>query len=168
VSQVLQDVLFPALGYTSEFNIGLQFDQWVDQLLPMAGTPDVPDPLTQTAQCATYLNGLRDTLIASTGTRPLIRVADCNLDIMATLTGEMSGSAEDLMTHRENRNPLRQLVAGLDDQPDDAGRGFEPHHRPVSQQPELEDPVGREDHRNPHQAGRQGYPQHRAGGAAFP
>jgi hypothetical protein len=83
---------------TSEFNIGLRFDQWVDNFLPLAGTPNVPDPVSQTAQCATYLNGLRKTLIESTGTRPLIRVADRNLDIMAQLTGEISGNAEDLMT----------------------------------------------------------------------
>lgn len=75
---------------------GLSFSRWVDDLLPTPGQPDVPDPLTAPASCATYLNGLRDVTIQAGKQRPLIRVTDGNLDVMCELDGELSCSMEDL------------------------------------------------------------------------
>jgi hypothetical protein len=75
----------------------LRFDTWVADLLPTPGIPDVPDPLTAPASCATYLNGLRTVTINTwKHQRPLIRITDGDLNIMSELKGELSCSMEDL------------------------------------------------------------------------
>jgi hypothetical protein len=75
----------------------LQFDQWVDDLLETPGTSGVPNLLTEPAATAVYLNGVRNTIIAGTTLKPLVRIADCNLENFWELDGEISGSAEELM-----------------------------------------------------------------------
>src|SRR5215472_11685874 len=91
MSQALSDLF----GGPSNFDIGLQFDRWVDELLPQVG-PDVPDPLKQTGQCATYLGGIRHTVLESAKQHPLIRITDGDLNIMNTLQGELDCSVEEL------------------------------------------------------------------------
>lgn len=93
MSQFLQTII----GLPTSSPDSLQFTKWVDSVLPVSGIPDVPDPLTQPAQCATYLNGVRKIIIDSSKQRPLIRVADADLNSMYELDGELSCSVEDLM-----------------------------------------------------------------------
>jgi hypothetical protein len=92
MSQALSDLF----GGPSNFNIGLQFDQWVDQFLPQVG-PTVPDPLSETAKCATYLNGVRHTVLEGAKQHPLIRITDGDLNVMNTLEGELDCTVEELM-----------------------------------------------------------------------
>jgi hypothetical protein len=93
----MSQALSALFGGPSNFDIGLQFDQWIDKILPVAGMLDVPDLLTQPAQAATYLNGVRHTTIEGAKQRPLIRIADGNLNVMNTLEGEIEGAVEELM-----------------------------------------------------------------------
>jgi hypothetical protein len=93
VSQLLQELgLLP-----TQSAAGMKLTSWADQYLPTAGVPAVPDPVTQPAQCATYLNGVRLTTLAAAHQKPLIRLADNNLDIMQELDGEIDVSMEELM-----------------------------------------------------------------------
>jgi hypothetical protein len=93
MSQFLQGLgLMP-----SQSAAGLLLTEWVDDLLPVAGVPDVPDMLTAPAQTAAYLNGVRLTTIMSSKQKPLIRLADANLQIMQELDGETDVSVEELM-----------------------------------------------------------------------
>ena len=77
--------------------VGLKFTGWVDNFLPTPGIPDVPDPAAAPAQCATYLDGVRFTTIAAAKMKPLVRLADGNLNVMQVLEGEISASVEELM-----------------------------------------------------------------------
>jgi len=76
---------------------GLKFTQWVDGALPTPGAANVPDMALEPCQTAAYLNGVRLTTIMSSKQKPLIRLADSNLDIMQTLEGEIDASVEELM-----------------------------------------------------------------------
>jgi hypothetical protein len=75
----------------------LRFTEWVQNLLPTPGAPAQPDLLTQPAATATYLGGVRDTAIAGSKIKPLIRVTDGNVENMWELVGEVQGSVEELM-----------------------------------------------------------------------
>lgn len=75
----------------------LKLSNFVADVLPTPGTNGVPDPVTDPAGCATYLSGIRETLIESTKLKPMVRVADANLDLMAELDGELSGMCEELV-----------------------------------------------------------------------
>jgi len=90
----MSQALSALFGGPTNFDIGLQFDQWIK--LPIAG-PAVPDLLTDTAACATYLNGVRHTVLEGAKQRPLIRITDGDLNVMNTLEGELSCSVEELM-----------------------------------------------------------------------
>jgi hypothetical protein len=93
VSQFLSDIgLLP-----QQSQIGLKLTEWVDNLLPTPGIPDVPDLLTEPAQCAAYLNGVRFTTLMSSKQKPLIRLGDSNIEILQELDGELDVSLEELM-----------------------------------------------------------------------
>lgn len=92
----MSQALSALLGGPTNFDPGLQFDQWVDTLLPQVG-PAVPDPVKDTAACATYLNGVRHTVIEGAKQHPLIRITDGDLNVMNTLEGELDCSVEELM-----------------------------------------------------------------------
>jgi hypothetical protein len=75
----------------------LQLSQWVNELLPTPGVSGQPNLLTAPASTAVYLNGVRDAIIAAPTLKPLMRVADSNLESMWELDGEISASVEELM-----------------------------------------------------------------------
>lgn len=79
----------------------LQLSEWVNDLLPVPGgsaqAPVMPDLLTAPAMTATYLQGVRDVIIASSKQRPLVRISDGNLENFYELDGEIDCSVEDLM-----------------------------------------------------------------------
>jgi len=92
----MSQALSTLLGGPTNFDVGLQFNQWVDKLLPQVG-PDVPDLMTQTAACATYLSGVRHTVLEGAKQHPLMRITDGDLNVMNTVEGEL-----------DYRNPRRQ------------------------------------------------------------
>ena len=93
MSQALQNLgLMPAAS-----PVGIKLTSWIDGFLPTPGAPDVPDVRTAPAQTAAYLNGVRTTIIEATKIKPLIRLADNNLDVMQELDGEVDVSVEELM-----------------------------------------------------------------------
>jgi hypothetical protein len=79
---------------TSPFAV--EFSDWVNGILPTAGASGVPDQLTEPAQCATYLTGLRTVLEHTSKLRPTIRVFDGSLAANCYLTGEIDCSVEEL------------------------------------------------------------------------
>lgn len=94
MSQLLEDFA-PGVSETLQQPF-MRFTDWVTNLLPTPGAPDVPDPKTAPASCATYLSGLRQITTQQGNQRPLIRVTDGDLEIMCELEGELSVSTEDL------------------------------------------------------------------------
>jgi len=92
----MSQALSTLLGGPTNFDVGLQFNQWVDKLLPQVG-PDVPDLMTQTAACATYLSGVRHTVLEGAKQHPLMRITDGDLNVMNTVEGELDCTVEELM-----------------------------------------------------------------------
>lgn len=78
------------------FNSGPTENQWVFNILPLAGSSGVPSLLTEPAQCATYLTGLRGIVENNNSLRPLIRLWDGNLENNLQVTGELSCSVEEV------------------------------------------------------------------------
>ena len=68
---------------------------WVDAIITPVG-PTVPDHAIAPCRAAEYLDGKRKTMLEAARMRPLIRIADKNLEMMSTLEGEISCSAEEL------------------------------------------------------------------------
>ena len=75
----------------------LQLSSWVNDLFPQAGDPSQPDLLTQPMTTGVYLNGVRNNAIQGSLIKPLIRIADSNLENFWELDGEISCSVEELM-----------------------------------------------------------------------
>jgi len=71
------------------------FSRWVDGLLPVVG-PEVPDQRISPCRTAAYLEGKRQAVLQVGKVRPLIRLADKNLEYMTELEGELSCSVEEL------------------------------------------------------------------------
>ncbi|MCV7174933.1 Gp37-like protein [Mycolicibacterium sphagni] len=86
MSQALQE--FDLMPQNSP--LGLQFTKWINDHIPVANLTDVPDQVASPCLTAAYLNGLRDTTIAATKLKPLIRITDGNIDVMTELEGEIS------------------------------------------------------------------------------
>lgn len=75
----------------------LNFTQWLpNTLIPQAGDPGVPTLNDNPASLMKYLNGRRQTILESKNLRPLVRVADKDLNVMTELEGEVSASYEEL------------------------------------------------------------------------
>jgi hypothetical protein len=93
MSQFLSNIgLLPA-----QSNIGLKLTQWVDQFLPTPGIPEQPDLVSAPCQTAAYLEGVRLTTLMSSKQKPMIRLADGNIEVLQELDGEMDCSMEELM-----------------------------------------------------------------------
>lgn len=76
---------------------GLDFAQWVTNLMPTTGQDGVPDAKKSPNNMLKYLDGRRQTVLEAARLRPLMRLADKNLDVMAELEGEISCSVEELL-----------------------------------------------------------------------
>ena len=77
--------------------IGMRLTEWVDEHLPTPGVPEQPDLASAPCQTAAYLNGVRLTTLMSSKQKPLIRLADSNIEILQELDGELDVSMEELM-----------------------------------------------------------------------
>ena len=74
----------------------LELTRW-GRGVPVAGeTGYAPNGRTSPTQALKYLHGRRETIVESAKLRPLIRVADKNLDVMCELEGEIDCSFEEL------------------------------------------------------------------------
>lgn len=71
------------------------FTGWIT--MPQVGANGLPDTYNPAA-LQSYLNSRRQTIIDAAKQRPLIRIADKNLDVMQELIGEISASYEELMS----------------------------------------------------------------------
>jgi hypothetical protein len=68
--------------------------RWADDYVPVAEGVDL---LNAPCQTATYLSGVRHTTLAASHLKPMIRLADANLQIMQELDGAIDVSIEELM-----------------------------------------------------------------------
>lgn len=68
---------------------------WMDRLRPIPG-PDVPDQRVSPCLTAAFLEGKRQTILQVGKVRPLIRLADKNLQSMVEIEGEVDCSVEEL------------------------------------------------------------------------
>lgn len=76
----------------------LSFTEWVTSHIPAAGlSGKPPNHRTEPAQTLKYLNGRRQTVIDVAKARPLIRLADKNMNIMCEIEGEIDCSVEELL-----------------------------------------------------------------------
>lgn len=74
----------------------LQFTKWLENVFNPIGSAGVPNALTDPLPTYRYLNNRRGVIQAAANQKPLIRLADKNLNIVATLGGEMSCTVEEL------------------------------------------------------------------------
>ena len=78
-------------------NQSFGFSPWISAAIPAAGSDGrAPNLRKAPLQVYKYLDGRRQTIIESAKVRPLIRLADKNLDKMVDLEGEIDCSVEEL------------------------------------------------------------------------
>jgi hypothetical protein len=75
----------------------LSFSSSVDPVLGTVGIHGCPDPKLDPMACYRYLDGMRDIIKGAANQKPLIRLADKDLNILTALTGEVSAQVEELM-----------------------------------------------------------------------
>lgn len=75
----------------------LKFNQWLEGVFPPVGYNGTPDLSTDPMSTYQYLNNRRQTILDSANQKPLVRIADKNLNIVATVSEEMSCVVEELM-----------------------------------------------------------------------
>jgi hypothetical protein len=75
----------------------LQFNQWLANAFQPVGINGVPDLATHPMDCYQYLNNKRDVILGAANQKPLVRIADKNLNIKATIGEEVSCTVEELM-----------------------------------------------------------------------
>lgn len=71
---------------------------WVSDLLPPVPGPAVPSLVDSPCRAAAYLEGVREVTLESGRARPLLRLGDKHMNVVADLHGEISASAEELMS----------------------------------------------------------------------
>lgn len=75
----------------------LSFNSGTDKVLGTVGEFGCPDPSKDPMACYRYLDGMRDIIKQAANQKPLIRLADKDLNVLTEITGEMSASVEELM-----------------------------------------------------------------------
>lgn len=75
----------------------LSFNSGADSSLATIGEHGCPDPAKDPMAAYRYLNGMRDIIRRAANQKPLIRIADKDLNVLTELTGEVSSSVEELM-----------------------------------------------------------------------
>jgi hypothetical protein len=78
--------------------LGIQFSQFISGIFAPSGAAGVPDPVTDPMQAYTYMMNIVNLKMRSAMQRPLIRIADKNLNIMGELVGETDCDVEELMS----------------------------------------------------------------------
>lgn len=77
--------------------LGIQFSKFLDVFAPV-GVDGIPDPATDPMSCFAFMMNKANLKIASAQQRPMCRLADQNLNVVAELVGELSCDEEELMS----------------------------------------------------------------------
>ena len=77
--------------------VPLSFSQWMPGVFAPVGTDGCPDPAKNAMGCYQYINNLRGIIQGAANQKPLIRLADSNLNVLTELNNEVSCSVEELM-----------------------------------------------------------------------
>jgi hypothetical protein len=75
----------------------LSFNDSLQHYLPTVGINGCADPAVDPMACYRYLDGMRHIIKGAANQKPLIRLADKNLNIVDEVTEEISASVEELM-----------------------------------------------------------------------
>lgn len=78
--------------------VGVNFAKMLDGIFAPNGADGVPDPVTDPLSCFTYLVNKQNLITQSAQQRPLMRLADKNLNILGEIVGELSCDTEELMS----------------------------------------------------------------------
>ena len=78
--------------------MAIQFQQWLQGVFAPNGVDGAPDPATDPMSSYAYLSNRARVINGAAQQRPLVRLADKNLNIVAQLTEEMSCDFEELMS----------------------------------------------------------------------
>lgn len=76
---------------------GLSFSKLLDGINLPDGSEGIPDPVTAPVSCFNWMVAKANLKTQSAQQRPMVRLADENLNIMAELVGELSCTTEELM-----------------------------------------------------------------------
>lgn len=71
----------------------LKFSQWLENIFDPVGFNGTPDLATNPMETYQYINNRRNLRVASANQPPLVRIADKNLNIVATI-GDLTGGSE--------------------------------------------------------------------------
>lgn len=77
--------------------VPLAFTEWVDDLFEPVGANGCPNPASDAFGCFQYLNNIRNVIKGAAQQKPLIRLADNNLNVLCVISGEITCSTEELM-----------------------------------------------------------------------
>jgi hypothetical protein len=77
---------------------GVNFAKMLDGAFAPNGTDGMPDPITDPLSCFTYLVNKANVRKISAQQRPMLRLADQNLNVIAEIVGELSCDTEELMS----------------------------------------------------------------------
>lgn len=83
----------PTINDTSLGPAALQFSQWLEGVFQQVGFNGAPNPSTDPMECYQYINNRRNLRVSSANQAPLVRIADKNLNIVATI-GDLTGGSE--------------------------------------------------------------------------
>jgi hypothetical protein len=78
--------------------VGVNFTKLLDGVFAPNGTDGCPDPVKDPLSCFTYLVNKQNVRTLSAQQRPMLRLADENLNILAEIVGELSCDTEELMS----------------------------------------------------------------------
>jgi hypothetical protein len=78
--------------------VGINFAKLLDGVFAPNGTDGCPDPVTDPLSCFTYMVNKANLITKSAQQRPMMRLADQNLNVIAEIVGELSCDTEELMS----------------------------------------------------------------------
>jgi hypothetical protein len=89
---------FDLFGVPEVPALPIEFSQLLANVFAPNGTDGVPDPVTDPMTTFTYMMNKANLITQSAQQRPMTRLADKNLQIMAELVGELSCDTQELMS----------------------------------------------------------------------
>ena len=78
--------------------LAVNFSKMLDNTFAPNGTDGIPDPVTDPVSCFTYMINKANLKTQSAQQRPMMRLANQDLNVMAEIVGELSCDTEELMS----------------------------------------------------------------------
>ena len=78
--------------------VGINFAKLLDGVFAPTGTDGIPDPVTDPLSCFTWMVNKANLITQGAQQRPMMRLADQNMKVIAEIVGELSCDTEELMS----------------------------------------------------------------------